>query len=114
MFIRNSVRARWPHGAVTLVRFKHTGCIAVSRVRHLLIKSTHLAGFMSANAAMYAMLFLVACDVCGLTMDAGVLAALVAGTFAFSTSYYVHIALGRRGAQDEQDKDTGETGAGDS
>jgi hypothetical protein len=73
-----------------------------------------LAGFVSANAAMYALLFLVACNACGFTMDAGVLAALVAGTFAFSTPYYVRIALGRRGAQDEQDKDTDETGAGDS
>ena len=64
-----------------------------------------LAGLVSANTAMYALLFLVACNECGFTLDAGVLTALVAGTFAFSTPYYVRIALGRRGKQDGQDED---------
>ena len=49
------------------------------------ITGTDLAGLASTNAAMYALLFLVACDGCGFTLDAVVLTALVAGTFAFST-----------------------------
>jgi len=49
------------------------------------ITGTDLAGLASANAVMCALLFLVACDMCGFTLDAGVLIALVAGTFAFST-----------------------------
>lgn len=73
-----------------------------------------LAGLASANAAMYAMLFLVACDMCGFTLDPGVLTAWVAGTFAFSTPYYVRIALGRRGRQDGQDRDAPESDTSDS
>ncbi len=68
-----------------------------------MINTTHqttnweMLGLVAANITMYAMLFLVACDKCGFTLDSGVLTALVAGTLTISTPYYVRIALGKRG-----------------